>query len=171
MLGSVKAVLEDAQVFIEDDEIYLSLKYKDAKAEDGRIVRVQYPKIRLPIPTKALPEIEEIHNYSVPCPVFLLKLHTDRLTLVQANATITNELGNKAECNDVAYAVINQEVEITEEKAMEILKKEYGCPVKVIQKNCKTCYYRERDADEYPCDNCDFVEYDAWKKMEDSDED
>ena len=80
-------------------------------------------------------------------------------------------LRNKAEYNDIACAVINQEVEITEEKAMEILKKEYGCPVKVIQKNCKTCYYHERDIDEYPCNNCDFVEYDAWKKMEDSDED
>ena len=171
MLRSVKAVLEDAQVFIEDDEIYLSLKYKDAKVEDGRIVRVQYPKIRLPIPTKALPEVEEIYNYGGSWPDFLLKLNTDRLKIVPTNATITNELGNKAECNDVACAVINQEVEITEEKAMEILKKEYGCPVKVIQKNCKTCYYHERDIDEYPCNNCDFVEYDAWKKLEDSDED
>ena len=164
MLGSVKAELEEARVFVEDNEVYFSLKYKNAKMEDGRIVRVWYPKIRLPIPTNALPEVEEIYNYGGSWPDFLLKLNTDRLKIVPTNATITNELGNKAEYNDVACVVINQEVEITEEKAMEILKKEYGCPVKVIQKNCKTCYYHERDIDEYPCKYCDSVEYDAWEK-------
>lgn len=83
MLGSVKAELEEARAFVEDNEVYLSLKYKNVKTEDGRIVRVWYPKIRLPISTNALPEVE---------------------------------------------------VEITEERAMEILKKEYGCPVKIIKK-------------------------------------
>lgn len=59
MPESVKAELEEAWIFVEDNEVYLSLKYKNAKMEDGRIVRVWYPKIRLPISTNALPEVKE----------------------------------------------------------------------------------------------------------------
>lgn len=136
MLGSVKAELEEACAFVEDNEVYLSLKYKNVKMEDGRIVRVWYPKIRLPISTNALPEVEEscrvedswldlIHTTSyLPC---------DRLEIIPTTTIVTNGLGDKIQYND-AVCIINQEVEITEERAMEILKKEYGCPVKIIKK-------------------------------------
>ena len=136
MLGSVKAELEEARVFVEDNEVYLSLKYKNAKMEDGRIVRVYYPKIRLPIPTNALPEVEEkgrcmLNDSRLE---FFLNLHTDRLEIIPTTTTITDGLGDKTQCNDAVCIIINQEVEITEERAMEILKKEYGCSVKVIKK-------------------------------------
>lgn len=123
MLGSVKAELEEAWIFVEDDEVYLSLKYKNAKMEDGRIVRVWYPKIRLPISTNALPEVKES-----------CRIEDSRLEIIPTTTTITDGLGNKTQCNDAVCIIINQEVEITEERAMEILKKEYGCPVKVIKK-------------------------------------
>ena len=123
MLGSVKAELEEAWIFVEDDEVYLSLKYKNAKMEDGRIVRVWYPKIRLPISTNALPEVKES-----------CRIEDSRLEIIPTTTTITDGLGNKTQCNDAVCIIINQEVEITEERAMEILKKEYGCSVKVIKK-------------------------------------
>ena len=134
MLGSVKAELEEARVFVEDNEVYLSLKYKNAKMEDGRIVRVWYPKIRLPIPTNALPEVKESCRFEDSYLDFFSYLPCDRLEIIPTTMTVTNGSGNKTQCNNAACVIINQEVEITEERAMEILKKEYGCPVKVIKK-------------------------------------
>ena len=145
MLGSVKAELEEAWIFVEDDEVYFSLKYKNAKMEDGRIVRVWYPKIRLPIQTNALPEVKESCRFEdswldftsyLPCDGldFTSYLPCDGLEIIPTTTTITDGLGDKTQCNDAVCIIINQEVEITEERAMEILKKEYGCPVKVIKK-------------------------------------
>ena len=134
MLGSVKAVLEDACIFVEDDEVYFSLKYKNAKMEDGRIVRVWYPKIRLPISTKALPEVKESCRIEDSWLDFTSYLPCDRLEIIPTTMAVTNGLGDKTQYNDAVCVIINQEVEITEERAMEILKKEYGCPVKIIKK-------------------------------------
>lgn len=134
MLGSVKAELEEARVFVEDDEVYFSLKYKNAKMEDGRIVRVWYPKIRLPIPTNALPEVKESCRIKDSWLEFTSYLPCDRLEIIPTTTTITDGLEDKTQCNDAVCIIINQEVEITEERAMEILKKEYGCPVKIIKK-------------------------------------
>ena len=134
MLGSVKAELEEARVFVENNEVYLSLKYKNAKMEDGRIVRVWYPKIRLPVPTNALPEVEESCRIEDTWLDFTSYLPCDRLEIIPTTMAVTNGLGNKTQCNNAACIIINQEVEITEERAMEILKKEYGYPVKVIKK-------------------------------------
>lgn len=102
--------------------------------EDGRIVRVWYPKIRLPIPTKALPEVKESCRIEDSWLDFTSYLPCDGLEIIPTTTTITDGLGDKTQCNDAVCIIINQEVEITEERAMEILKKEYGCPVKVIKK-------------------------------------
>lgn len=134
MLGSVKAELEEAWIFVEDDEVYFSLKYKNAKMEDGRIVRVWYPKIRLPISTNALPEVKESSRIEDSWLDFNSYLPCDGLEIIPTTTTVTNGLGDKTQCNDAVCVIINQEAEITEERAMEILKKEYGCPVKVIKK-------------------------------------
>lgn len=134
MLGSVKAKLEEARVFVEGNEVYLSLKYKNVKMEDGRIVRVWYPKIRLPIPTNALPEVKESCRFEDSYLDFFSYLSCDRLEIIPTTTTVTNGSGNEIQCNNAACVIINQEVEITEERAMEILQKEYGCPVKVIKK-------------------------------------
>lgn len=133
MLGSVKAVLEDAQVFIEDDEIYLSLKYKDAKAEDGRIVRVQYPKIRLPIPTKALPDVEEKRLYGLGSKWFL-KLGTSTLDLIPSKTTVKNGLDEEVTKDNIVYVVANQLVTLTEDEVHKILEEKYGCPVEIVKK-------------------------------------
>lgn len=109
MLGSVKAKLEDIKAYVDKDGVYLDLKYKDAKLEDGRKVKVHIPKIRLPIPTKALPDVIEKHQYDLGSK-FFLQLGTDELELVPSKITTENGLGEKATRNNISYVTINQEV-------------------------------------------------------------
>lgn len=168
MLGSVKAKLEDIKAYVDKDGVYLDLKYKDAKLEDGRKVKVHIPKIRLPIPTKALPDLEEIHVYTDGCKWFL-NLGTDKLEAIPSKVTAKNGLGKEITRNNIVYIVANQEVTLTEDEVMKILEEKYGCPVDIIKKKCETCKYWDRYCDEFPCFKCN--KQHLWEKRECSDED
>lgn len=157
MLGSVKAKLEDIKAYVDKDGVYLDLKYKDAELEDGRKVKIHIPKIRLPIPTKALPDLEEIHAYAGGSEWFL-NLKTDKLEVIPSKVTAKNGLGKEITRNNVAYVVANQEVTLT-----------YGYPVDIIKKRCATCRHRDCYYDEFPCNKCN--ELHLWEKGEFSDED
>lgn len=168
MSGSVKAKLEDIKAYVDKDGVYLDLKYKDAKLEDGRKVKVHIPKIRLPIPTKALPDLEEIHVYADGSK-WLLNLGTDKLEVIPSKVTAKNGLGKEITRNNVVYIVANQEVTLTEDEVTKILEEKYGCPVDIIKKGCSTCRYRYYHYDEFPCNKCN--EQHLWEKGERFDED
>ena len=168
MLVSGKAKLENIQVHVNKDCVYLDLKYKDAKLEDGSKVKVHIPKIRLPIPTKVLPNLEEIYANADGCKWFL-NLGTDKLEVIPSKVTTKNGLGKEVICNNVAYVVTNQEVTLTEDEVMKILEEKYGCPVDIIKKRCATCRHRDCYYDEFPCNKCN--ERHLWEKGECSDED
>lgn len=168
MLGSVKAKLEDIKAYVDKDGVYLDLKYEDAKLEDGRKVKVHIPKIRLPIPTKALPDLEETHVYADGSKWFL-KLGTDKLEVIPSKVTVKNGIGKEITRNNVAYVVVNQEVTLTEDAVMKILEEKYGCPVNIIKKRCAMCWHLDCYYDEIPCNKCN--ERHLWEKGECSDED
>lgn len=168
MLGLVKATLENIKAYVDKDGVYLDLKYKDAKLEDGRKVKIHIPKIRLPIPTKALPDLEESYVYADGYK-WLLNLGTDKLEVIPSKVTAKNGLGKEVVRDNVVYVVVNQEVTLTEDEVMKILEEKYECPVDIIKKRCATCRHRDRYYDEFPCNKCN--ELHLWEKGEFSDED